>query len=60
MRRELREKYPDKFVGLTRGGSLVVGNSMDELIAEAEKLGERGNMAWDFLNTKPQLRVVIG
>ena len=59
MRRELLEKYPDKFVGLTRGYSLVVGDSMEELIAESEKLGERGSMAWDFLNTKPQLRVVI-
>ena len=59
MRRELLEKYPDKFVGLTRAGSLLVCDSMEELVTEAEKLGERGNMAWDFLNTKPRIRMVV-
>ena len=59
MRAELLKKYPDKFVGITRGGNLVVGDSMEELVAQADELGERGNMAWDFLNTKPMARVVI-
>ena len=60
MRSELLEKYPDKYVGLTKAGSLVVGDSMADLIAKVEDLGEaRGGMAWEYLNTKPRVRVVI-
>ncbi len=60
MRSELLEKYPDKYVGLTKAGSLVVGDSMADLIAKVEELGEaRGGMAWEYLNTKPRARVVI-
>ena len=59
MRPELLEKYPDKYVGITRGGNLVIGDSMEELVAQADELGERGNMAWEFLNTEPRARVVI-
>lgn len=60
MHSELLEKYPDKYVGLTKAGSLVVGDSMTELIAKVEELGEeRGGMAWKYLNTKPRVRVVI-
>lgn len=59
MRSELLEKYPDKYVGLTRGGTLLVAGSMEELVAKAKELGEQGNMAWEFLNTKPRRRVVI-
>ena len=60
MRPELLEKYPDKYVGLTKAGSLVVGDSMADLIAKVAELGEaRGGMAWEYLNSKPRARVVI-
>ena len=60
MRRELLEKYPDKYAGLTKAGSLVVGDSMADLIAKVAELGEaRGGMAWEYLNTKPRARMVI-
>lgn len=61
MRRELLEKYPDKFVGLPQSGDLVVADSMEELVAKVHEqgMGKPGTLAWDFLGTKLRARVVI-
>ena len=59
LRLELLAKYPDQYVALTTGGALLVGDSMADLIAQAEARGEHKGLAWDFLNTKPRRRVMI-
>ena len=61
MRPELQEKYPDKYVGLPQSGDLVVADSMEELVAKVhgQRLGKPGTLAWVFLNTKQQARVII-
>jgi len=61
MRRDLLEKYPDKYVGLPQSGDMVVADSMEELVAKVHEqgLGKPGTLAWDFLGTKPRARVVI-
>ncbi len=59
IRSELLKKYPDKYVGLPKGGELLVADSMDELVAKVKDLGELQGLAWVFLNTKPRVRVVI-
>ena len=59
MHPELLEKYPDKYVALTEGWALLVGDSMDELIALASERGESSNFAWDFLGTRPSIRVIV-
>ena len=59
LRPELLAKYPDQYVAPTTGGALLVGDSMADLIAQAEARGEHKGLAWDFLNTKPRRRVMI-
>ena len=59
MQSELMEKYPDQHVALTKGGNLVVADSMPELVAKIEALGERaGPAATLFLETNPR-RVIL-
>ena len=55
MRPELMQKYPDQRVAITESGKMVVADSMGELVAKIEELGERpGFAATLFLNTKPR------
>lgn len=62
MRREiasLTEKYPDQWVAMTTGGELIIGASMDEILAA---LGERGvqheNVVIEFLEANPVTMIV--
>ena len=59
LRPELLAKYPDQYVALTTGWTLLVGADTADLIAQAEARGERKGLAWDFLNTRPRRRVMI-
>ena len=59
LRPELLVKYPDQYVALTTGGALLVGDSMADLVAQAEARREHKGLVWDFLNTKPRRRVVL-
>ena len=59
MQPELIQKYPDQHVALTENGSLVVADSMAELVAKIRELGENpGPSATLFLNTKPRLVIL--
>ena len=56
---ELMQKYPDQRAALTENGTLVVADSMEELVAKIKELRERpGSAATLFLNTKPR-RVIL-
>ncbi len=55
MRAELIRKYPDQWVALTEGGTLVAAESVAEMVAQIKQLGERpGYAAAEFLNTRPR------
>ena len=62
MRREiasLTEKYPDQWVAMTAGGELLVGGSMDEIIALLDEKGIRNeNVVIEFLETNPVTLIV--
>ena len=47
---ELLQKYPGKYVALTRGWELLVADTMDELAAQVDQQGGRDGAAWAFLN----------
>lgn len=62
MRREiaaLTEKYPDQWVAMTPGEELVIGATMDEVLAA---LDERGilheNVVIEFLEANPVTMIV--
>ncbi len=59
MHPELLEKYPDKYVALTESWTLVVADSMAELVAKIDARGERpGQSAHQLLRTKPRLVIL--
>ena len=51
---ELLEKYPDRWIGITPDETLVVGDSMAEVLALLDQAGaKRSESIVEFLNTKP-------
>ena len=60
MRPELTEQYPDQWVGLTESYQQVVADTITELVAKIQDLGERPeSAAAKYLNTQPR-RVIPG
>ena len=58
-RADLIEKYPDRWVAMGRGGVLAVGDSMNEVLEEVERLGiDSGEIAVEFLDTTPPLLIL--
>ena len=62
MRREiasLTEQYPDQWVAMTAGGELLVGASMDEIIAALDERQIRNeNVVIEFLEANPVTMIV--
>lgn len=59
MHPELLEKYPDKYVALTESWTLVVADSMTELVAKIDARGEcPGQSVHQLLRTKPRLVIL--
>ena len=51
----LLEKYPDQWIGIAPDETLVVGDSMAEVLALLDQAGaKRGESIVEFLNTKPR------
>ena len=52
---ELLEKYPDQWIGITPDETLVVGNSLAEVMELLDQVGaNHGGSIVEFLNTKPR------
>ncbi len=62
MRREiasLTEKYPDQWVAMNAGGELIIGASMDEILAALVERGiQRENVVIEFLEANPVTMIV--
>lgn len=54
----LKEQYPDKWVGMGPGDLLVIGNSLEEALAQLDEKGVRRDSAIEFLNTNP-MRMIL-
>ena len=52
---ELLKKYPDRWIGITPDETLVVGDSMAEVLELLDQAGaKRSESIVEFLNTKPR------
>lgn len=62
MRREiasLTEKYPDQWVAMTTGEELIIGASMDEILAALDERGiQHENVVIEFLEANPVTMIV--
>ena len=62
MRKErprLVSSYPDKWVAMGREGLLAVGDSMDQVLAQVEAQGVRGNdVVIEFMDTDPPVLIL--
>ncbi len=55
----LMEMHPDKWVGMGPGEVLVVGDSLEEVLALLDEAGaDRGESVVEFLNTKPKRMIL--
>ena len=55
----LLEQYPDKWVGMGPGDVLVVGDSLEGVLALLDEAdANRGESVVEFLNTKPQRMIL--
>ena len=55
----LTEKYPDQWVAMTAGGELIIGASMDEILAALDERGVRHeNVVIEFLEANPATMIV--
>ncbi len=51
----LLEQYPDQWIGIAPDEKLVVGSSLEEVLALLDQVGaKRGESIVEFLNTKPR------
>ena len=62
MRREiasLTENYPDQLVAMTTGEELIIGASMDEILAALDERGiQHENVVIEFLEANPVTMIV--
>ncbi len=49
----LKEQYPDQWVGMGPGDVLVVGDSLEKVLAQLDEKGVRRDSVIEFLNTNP-------
>ena len=55
----LTEKYPDQWVAMTAGGELIVGVTIDEVLAALDESGIRHeNVVIEFLEANPATMIV--
>ena len=54
----LKEQHPDKWVGMGPGDVLVVGDSLEEVVAQLDEAGVRRDSVVEFLNTNP-MRMIL-
>ena len=54
----LKEQYPDKWVGMGPGDVLVIGDSLEEVLAQLDEKGVRRDSVIEFLNTNP-MRMIL-
>ena len=54
----LKEQHPDQWVGMGPGDVLVVGDSLEEVVAQLDEAGVRRDSAVEFLNTNP-MRMIL-
>ncbi len=54
----LMEQYPDRWVGMGPSDVLVVGDSLEEVVAQLDEAGVRSDSVVEFLNTTP-MRMIL-
>ena len=55
----LLEKYPDKWVAMGNDGLVAVGDSIDDVLREAENQGiRRGDVVVDYLERDPPVLIL--
>ena len=54
----LKEQYPDQWVGMGPGDVLVVGDSLEEVLAQLDDKGVRRDSVIEFLNTNPMQMIL--
>ena len=54
----LKEQHPDQWVGMGPGDVLVVGDSLEEVVAQLDEAGVRRDSVVEFLNTNP-MRMIL-
>ena len=57
-RTSLLERHPNKWVGMGPGDVLVVGDSLEEVVAQLDEAGVRSDSVVEFLNTTP-MRMIL-
>ena len=54
----LKEQHPDKWVGMGPGDVMVIGNSLEEVLAQLDEKGVRRDSVIEFLNTNPMQMIL--